>query len=121
MFHYSVQLQLSATSGPEHDPVHPGAGPANPAGPAVRGEDGGPAPRPGDQVQAGGGESQAEHRQAIQGTEPDLELTQAPFLSVSVAHHTQPYPFSVRSHCGDVFVLATSHTPKSIPHAESKR
>ena len=60
------------TSGPEHDPVHPGAGPADPEGPAVRGEDGGPAPWPGDQVQAGGGEPQAEHRQAIQGTEPDL-------------------------------------------------
>ena len=29
--------------GPEHDPVHPGPGPADPEGPAVRGEDGGPA------------------------------------------------------------------------------
>lgn len=59
----------SGTSGPEHDPVHPGPGPANPEGPAVCGEDGGPAPWSGDQVQAGGGEPQAEHRQAIQGTE----------------------------------------------------
>lgn len=70
------------TSGPEHDPVHPGAGPANPEGPAVCGEDGGPAPWSGDQVQAGGGEPQAEHRQAIQGTEPDLEpLTPTVILS----------------------------------------
>lgn len=85
------------TPGPEHDPVHPGAGPANPEGPAVCGEDGGPAPWSGDQVQAGGGEPQAEHRQAIQGTEPDLQpLTQPPFChSCSVAHHTQPDPLCV--------------------------
>lgn len=63
---------LYDTSGPEHDPVHPGAGPADPEGPPVCGEDGGPAPRSGDQVQAGGGEPQAEYRQAIQGMEPDL-------------------------------------------------
>lgn len=54
--------------GPEHDPVHPGPGPAHPEGPAVRREDGGPASGSGDQVQAGGGEPQAEHCQAIQGT-----------------------------------------------------
>lgn len=75
-----TQSNAGATSGPEHDPVHPSAGPANPEGPSVRGEDGSPAPWPRDQVQAGGGESQAEHRQAIQGTKSDLEpLTQPPF------------------------------------------
>lgn len=62
----------STSPGPEHDPVHSGAGPANPEGPAVRGEDGGPAAWVGDQVQAGGGESQAEHRQTIQGTEQQI-------------------------------------------------
>jgi len=56
--------------GPEHDPVHPGAGPAYAEGPAVCREDGGSASWSGDQVQAGGGEPQAEHRQAIQGMEP---------------------------------------------------
>lgn len=76
----------SVTSGPEHDPVHPGAGPENPEGPAIRGEDGGPAAWPGDQVQAGGGESQAEHRQAIQGT--DLEVTQLPSSFVCCTSYT---------------------------------
>ena len=57
--------------GPEHDPVHPGAGSADTEGPAVRGEDGGAAERSGDQVQTGGGEPQAEHCQAIQGTAAD--------------------------------------------------
>lgn len=76
----------SVTSGPEHDPVHPGAGPENPEGPAICGEDGGPTAWPGDQVQAGGGESQAEHRQAIQGT--DIQLTQLPSLSVCCTSYT---------------------------------
>lgn len=52
---------FTGSPGPEHDPVHPGAGPAHPEGPSVRGEDGGPAPWPGDKVQGGGGEPQAEH------------------------------------------------------------
>ncbi len=87
---------MRITSGPEHDPVHSGVGPANPEGPAVRGEDGGAAPRPGDQVQAGGGEPQAEHRQAIQGTEADhvaALLSIMPCLTRFV---------SVFSHCRDV-------------------
>lgn len=85
------------TPGPEHDPVHPGAGPANPEGPAVCGEDGGPAPWSGDQVQTGGGEPQAEHRQAIQGMEPDFKpLIQLPlYHSCSIAHYTHPYPLCV--------------------------
>lgn len=68
--HFHVSL-ISPVIGPEHDPVHPGAGPADPERPAVRGEDGGAAERSGDQVQTGGGEPQAEHCQAIQGTAAD--------------------------------------------------
>lgn len=52
---------FTGSPGPEHDPVHPGAGPAHPEGPSVRGEDGGPAPWPRDKIQGGGGEPQAEH------------------------------------------------------------
>ena len=59
---------LCLSPGAEHDPVYPESGPADPEGPAVRPEDGGPTQRPGDQVQTGGGEPQAELRQTIQGT-----------------------------------------------------
>lgn len=90
--------------GPEHDPVHSGAGPANPEGPAIRGEDGGPAAWAGDQVQAGGGESQAEHRQAIQGTERQLLGHLIP--------SSPPLPFSV---CVCVFAFFLVHHKAALP------
>lgn len=119
--HSVVPMCPPTCSGPEHDPVHPGAGPANPEGPAVRGEDGGAAPWPGDQVQAGGGEPQAEHRQAIQGMEPP---TRPPFChSCSVAHPVQPCPFCVcvfpQLRCVRLKTMPRSQKP--IMHAESER
>lgn len=53
--------------GAKHDAIYPSIGPADPEGPAVRGEDGRSTPWPGDQIQAGGREPQTKHRQAIQG------------------------------------------------------
>lgn len=56
-----------SVSGAEHDTIHPGSGQADTEGSAVCREDGDPVAWLGDQIPAGGGESQAEHCQAIQG------------------------------------------------------
>ena len=56
-----------ACPGAEHDPVYRGPGPADPAGPAVRGEDGGAAEGPGEQIQTGGRWAREQHRQTVQG------------------------------------------------------
>lgn len=53
--------------GAKHDAINPSIGPADPEGPAVRGEDGRSTPWPGDQIQTGGGKPQTKHCQAIQG------------------------------------------------------
>lgn len=65
---------FSSLTGPKHDPVNPESGPEDPERPAVCAENGSSAEGPGNQVQTGGGEPQAEHRQAIQGTDKSLSL-----------------------------------------------